>query len=368
MILIENGPGGAPALFDTPRRVIRADAPGDLPGALAAVEDALARGLWVAGYLSYEAGLLWEPRLAPLLPGVRAVPLALFGVYDAPLPAPRLDAGGATLSVPEPLVRRADHAAAMARVLDYIRAGDIYQVNLTFPMQARYAGAPAALYAALRARQPVPHGALVALPDAPAVVSMSPELFFALDGGQITVRPMKGTRPRAASPAADAALAAELAASTKDRAENLMIVDLMRNDISRFCRVGSVRVPELFAVETYATVHQMVSTVTGQVVPGTGLAAILRAIFPCGSITGAPKIRAMEVIHELEPAPRGVYCGAVGWAGPGGRAAFNVAIRTLTLFPGGRAVLNVGGGVVADSTAEGEYDEALWKARFAVLG
>jgi len=177
---------------------------------------------------------------------------------------------------------------------------------------------------------------------------------------------MKGTAPRATNPAHDAALRMELRQSTKNRAENLMIVDLLRNDISRVCEAGSVRVPELFGIESYVTVHQMVSRVTGQLRPQTPISAILRALFPCGSITGAPKIRAMEVIRELEPHPRGVYCGSIGWVAPDGRAAFNVAIRTLTLT-GGQAEFGVGGGIVADSTAAGEYEEALWKARFADL-
>jgi para-aminobenzoate synthetase component 1 len=178
---------------------------------------------------------------------------------------------------------------------------------------------------------------------------------------------MKGTAPRHADPARDTAVRDALGRDAKNRAENLMIVDLLRNDVSRIAEVGSVRVPELFTVESYATVHQMVSRVTGRLLRGTPLSRVLAALFPCGSVTGAPKLRAMEVIRELEPAPRGAYCGAIGWAAPDGRAVFNVAIRTVALYPGGEAVLNVGGGVVADSTAEAEYEEALWKARFATL-
>jgi para-aminobenzoate synthetase component 1 len=176
---------------------------------------------------------------------------------------------------------------------------------------------------------------------------------------------MKGTAPRSADPAEDAALAAGLARDEKNRAENLMIVDLLRNDVSRIAEIGSVAVPELFGIETYATVHQMVSRITGRVLPGARLGGILSALFPCGSVTGAPKVRAMQIIRELEPWPRGAYCGAIGWMAPDGRAAFNVAIRTLALHPDGRAVLSVGGGVVADSAASSEYEEALWKARFA---
>jgi para-aminobenzoate synthetase component I len=198
------------------------------------------------------------------------------------------------------------------------------------------------------------------------LVSRSPELFFALDGhGGIETRPMKGTAPRDPDLEADRHIKAALGQDAKNRAENLMIVDLLRNDVGRIAEVGSVTVPDLFEVVTYATLHQMVSRVTGRLRPGVGLAAVLRALFPCGSVTGAPKIRAMEILRDVEDAPRDAYCGAIGWAGPDGRARFNVAIRTLTLHPGGEAVLNVGGGIVADSTAESEYQEALWKARFA---
>ena len=176
---------------------------------------------------------------------------------------------------------------------------------------------------------------------------------------------MKGTAPRDPDPVRDAALAAGLAASEKNRAENLMIVDLLRNDIGRIARVGSVRVPELFTVESYDTLHQMTSHVVGELARPADLATLLGALFPCGSITGAPKIRAMQIIREVEPYPRGVYCGSIGWMAPDGSACFSVAIRTLTVWPDGEVMLNVGGGVVQDSTAPGEWEEALWKARYA---
>jgi para-aminobenzoate synthetase component 1 len=177
---------------------------------------------------------------------------------------------------------------------------------------------------------------------------------------------MKGTMPRGETALQDALNKAHLSGDVKNRAENLMIVDLLRNDLSRIAEIGSVRVPELFHVQTYATVHQMVSRVVGQLRAGTGLADVFAALYPCGSITGAPKVRAMEIIHALEDTPREAYCGTIGWAAPDGRAEFNVAIRTL-MRDGDTAVLNVGGGVVWDSTAESEYEEALWKARYATL-
>jgi para-aminobenzoate synthetase component 1 len=373
MILLENGPRGEAALFAGPARVIRADAAHEVAAALDALDAARAGGAWLAGYASYELGYALEPKLAPLMPVRPGSPLLHFGVYDAPASAAAAlaqagaEAPGAALGRPAPTLDRAAHARAVGRVRDYIAAGDVYQVNLTMQMTVAAAGTPLGLYGALRQRQPVAHGALVALPDAPVILSRSPELFFATDAaGRIETRPMKGTAPRASNPAHDAALKLGLQESAKDRAENLMIVDLLRNDISRIARVGSVRVPALYAIESYATVHQMVSHVTGELLPGTTPSALFRALFPCGSITGAPKIRAMEIIQELEAGPRGVYCGAIGWIGPDGTSAFNVAIRTLTMGEG-MATFGVGGGIVIDSTADGEWEEALWKARFADL-
>ncbi|MDZ4095301.1 MAG: aminodeoxychorismate synthase component I [Paracoccaceae bacterium] len=375
MILCENGPDGTAALFGAARELVVAWEGPQLAPALARLDDARAAGHWVAGYVAYEAGYALEPALAALMPEGREGPLLAFGVYARPeaagtvLAAAIAAAGAVQLSALQPLIRRADYDAAFAQVKAYIEAGDCYQINLTFPIGARLeAGTALGLYGALRARQPVGHGAFCDLGVGPVLVSRSPELFFAVDdAGCISARPMKGTAPRDADPGADADLAEALFTSEKTRAENLMIVDLLRNDIARIARVGSVRVPELFAVESFATVHQMSSRVVGDLIGAPGMAGLMAALFPCGSITGAPKIRAMQIIRELEPHPRGAYCGAIGWMAPDGRAGFNVAIRTLRLFDGGRVVLNVGGGVVHDSTASGEWDEALWKARFALL-
>jgi para-aminobenzoate synthetase component 1 len=373
MILLENGPGGVEAVFDRPRAMVRANVAGEVATALAALDRAKADGFWAAGYASYELGYALEPRLAPLMPAARALPLMEFGLYDAPRPAGPLlaqaarEAPGARIGWATPGWSAGDHGAALRRILDYIGAGDIYQANLTMPMRAPTEGSALGLYGALRARQKVGHGAFVDFPGTPAILSRSPELFFATDAaGRIETRPMKGTAPRATNPAHDAALRMELQSSIKNRAENLMIVDLLRNDISRICRPGSVRVPQLYHVETYTTLHQMVSQVVGELLPGTRPSDIFRALFPCGSITGAPKIRAMEIIRKLETGPRDIYCGAIGWLAPDGSSSFNVAIRTLMLEDG-RARFGVGGGIVADSTAQGEYEEALWKARFAIL-
>ncbi|MDO5646477.1 MAG: aminodeoxychorismate synthase component I [Paracoccus sp. (in: a-proteobacteria)] len=359
----DHGPIPGGTLFDAPRSVIRADGAGDVARALADMQAARDDGAWLAGCLSYELG-----QALTGVPGPAGdMPLILMGVFDAPQPAPPLPAPGGWIGPVRPLWDRARYDAALQAVQNYIRAGDTYQINLTFPMEADFAGDPLALYAGLVARQPVGHGAFVDL-GGPVVLSRSPELFFAVDkGGVIHTRPMKGTAPRGATPAADRAAAAALQASDKNRAENLMIVDLLRNDISRVCRPGTVRVPQLFHVETYATVHQMTSTVTGQLAAGVGLADILAALFPCGSITGAPKIRAMQIIAELEQAPRDIYCGAIGWVDPAGPMRFSVAIRSPWVAAPGRLRLNVGGGIVYDSTTTSEWDEALCKAAFLRL-
>ncbi|MBC2834105.1 aminodeoxychorismate synthase component I [Paragemmobacter straminiformis] len=372
MILCEHGPEGRPALFETPRETVLAWRADQVRPALERAEALRRAGGWLAGYVAYEAGYALEPRLRRLMPKRRAGPLVALGVYDAPQDAGAVlaraaaEAEGVSLTPPRPLVSRQAYGAAFRRVADYIAAGDCYQINLTFPMAARLAaGSPLGLYAALRARQVVGYGMFCDLGAGPVVISRSPELFFRVRGGVISARPMKGTAPRDPDPVRDAAIAAELGASEKARAENLMIVDLLRNDISRLSEVGSVRVPELYAVEAFSTVHQMSSTVTGRLRGGADVAGLMAALFPCGSVTGAPKIRAMEIIREVERGARGVYCGAMGWMAPDGDAAWNVAIRTLSLQPDGRVRLNVGGGVVYDSTEGGEWEEALWKARYA---
>ncbi len=362
MILLDHGPGGRPAAFRAPREVILARRPGEVAAALARADAARGAGAWVAGWVAYEAGAAFEPRLAEVWRDGEA-PLLALGLFDGPQAPGAPGRGGGSLSPPEPMLGRAAYDRAIGRALAFIAAGDCYQVNLTFPLAARLRGDPLALWERLRAAGPVGHGAYADLGAGPVVASLSPELFVRVAQGRIVARPMKGTAPRDADPARDAALAAALRASEKARAENLMIVDLLRNDIGRLSRTGSVRVPALFAIEPYATVHQMTSTVTGELAEPASLGRLFPALFPCGSVTGAPKIRAMQVIRELEPFARGVYCGALGWMAPSGDCDWSVAIRTLSI-EGEAVTVGVGGGVVADSTAEGEWEEALWKARF----
>lgn len=262
-------------------------------------------------------------------------------------------------------MREADYRAALARIRGHIEAGDVYQVNYTLRFRAPLPGPvdPAPLFARLHARSPVPWAAALRLDAHRSVLSLSPERFLRWDAdGRVETRPIKGTRPRHADPAADAAAAAELAADPKDRAEHLMIVDLERNDLGRVCQASSVQVPALLQPERYATVHHLVSTVTGQLQPGLGLAALLRAVFPGGSVTGAPKHRAMTLIEQLEPVRRGIYCGAVGYLDPAGGGDLNLPIRTA--WTADDALwYQAGGGIVADSEPGAEWAEAWTKAR-----
>jgi para-aminobenzoate synthetase component 1 len=253
------------------------------------------------------------------------------------------------------------YLSAVQRVREYIVAGDIFQANLSQRFEAPIPETAGRLYARLRRRNPAPFGAWLAFDDA-VLLSVSPERFLRLEGRQVETRPIKGTRPRGLGPMHDEALSRELSESDKDRAENVMIVDLLRNDLSRVCRPGTVRVPELFHLEQHPTVHHLVSTVTGELAPGLGAAELLRATFPGGSITGAPKVRAMEIIAELEPTERGVYCGAIGWLGVTGDMDTNIAIRTC-VARGGRVYFSGGGGIVADSDPELEYHETLHKVK-----
>lgn len=266
-------------------------------------------------------------------------------------------------------------AAAIARIHEYIEAGDTYQINYTYRLHFDAFGSPLALYRRLRARQPVPYGALIVLPDGRAVLSLSPELFMQHVQGVITARPMKGTAAASGDAQIDAARAAALAADPKNRAENLMIVDLLRNDLGRIARFGSVRVPTLFHVDRFSSVLQMTSTVQAELRDEVKLADVFTALYPCGSITGAPKRRTMQIIHELESEPRGLYTGAIGWFDvPQGERSIgdfcmSVPIRTLVLQAQSTAgtrkgVLGVGAGIVHDSIATEEFAECRLKARF----
>jgi para-aminobenzoate synthetase/4-amino-4-deoxychorismate lyase len=305
--------------------------------------------------------------------------LVWFGAFDGYAEIPAADVPGwlaaraegtAQVGPLDPALSPGGYAKAFAELQRRIAAGDIYQANLTFPLAGSFRGDPLALYAAARPGGAAGYGGVL-FDGTHWLLSFSPELFFAERHGAAIAKPMKGTRPRGRDASEDVDLKNELERSEKDRAENLMIVDLIRNDLSRVAQAGSVKVESPFAVETYPTVHTMVTTVRAQLKDGMGAVDMLRALFPCGSITGAPKIRAMELIDAVERDARGPYCGAIGRIDAGGEAAFNVAIRTLRLTPGenqrGRAVLGVGGAIVADSEVMAEWRECLIKGGFVRL-
>ncbi|MGV3456552.1 aminodeoxychorismate synthase component I [Sphingomonas sp.] len=376
VLLDDARPGGSDArLYTAPVRVIAAHRSDEVAPALAALDAARTEGLHAAGYIGYEAGHALEPRLTGLSRADADSPLLWFGLFEtveqlAPdaIAARLPDPAGAWVGRPAPQIGRSDYDAAFARVREWIEAGDVYQANLTFRAAVRVAGDPLAVYAAIRSRAAAGYGGIV-WTGTDWLLSFSPELFFALRHGELIARPMKGTTPRGATPEADEAARIELARDEKQRAENLMIVDLMRNDLTRIAVPGSVSVPELFKVETYPTLHTMVSTIAAKLAPDIGPGEALAAIFPCGSVTGAPKIRAMEVIAAVEPDARGAYTGSIGRIDPDGDAAFNVAIRTLHLKEGAEtASIGLGSGVVADSRAGEEWDECLAKGAFLTRG
>ncbi|MFD2093795.1 aminodeoxychorismate synthase component I [Blastococcus deserti] len=358
-------------LCPPPHRVLVADRPAEVVEVLAEVQRATDAGSWAFGYVAYEAAAGLDPGVAVHPPDPDGPPLAWFGLCDEPTTVPTLDAADPA-AVPDAYEAdwaaawvAEEHAADVARIRDRIAAGDTYQCNLTVRMRGRFEGDAVALYRDLALGQ---GGACNAYLDLGrfVVASASPELFFERRGDDVLLRPMKGTSRRGRFPAEDRELARRLRASAKERAENVMIVDLMRNDVARVAEVGSVAVPALFSVERYGTVLQLTSDVTARLRPGTGLVELFRALFPCGSVTGAPKPSSMGIIRDLEPTPRGVYCGAVGLVGPPGapvRARFNVAIRTVVLDRAtGTAVYGTGGGITWGSDAAAEHAEVLVKA------
>ena len=372
-ILFRDDTSGQVMLFAEPAEIIVARTAAEFFPALARMEDAKRAGKWLAGYMAYEAGYLFEVKLAAFAGENRETPLLCFGVFDAPQPDTDPLAGPKQrleneefLTAPKAAWDFRIYKERFDRLHQHLRLGDAYQANLTMPVEARWSGDPRAAFWSLIERQPVKYGALVDL-GGPVILSRSPELFFRTDEqGWIETHPMKGTAKRGATAAEDAEIVEAMRSDIKTQAENRMIVDLLRNDISRITEVGTLDVPKLFDIETYPTVHQMVSHVQAKLRPDLSIRDIFSALFPCGSITGAPKMRAMEILHALEDAPRDAYCGAIGMISPTGAMRFSVAIRTITLFEGGRAVFNVGGGIVFDSTAEAEYEECLLKARFAI--
>ncbi len=366
-------------LFTAPLRVCVVRRPEELATLFRAIEDALEAGLSAAGFFSYECGSYFEPK-AGMRAAASGEPLAWFGIYDRsyafdhatgqfPGGQPSgLAAFRQSSAQTEPAVTaefaltEGEYTQRIARIHDWIRAGDVYQLNFTAPWRMEKTGSAAALYAQLRMRQPAQYGAFLHCRPGRRILSFSPELFFRIENGRIITRPMKGTAPRGRTTREDRQQAEWLRNDPKNRSENVMIVDLLRNDLGRIARFGTVRADELFAVERYPTLWQMTSTVRAELREKIGCEEIFRALFPCGSVTGAPKVRAMQLIAELEAQPRGVYTGAIGYFSPQ-RAAFNVAIRTLEL-DGAHGTMGAGSGIVIDSDPAQEYRECLLKANF----
>ncbi len=350
-------------LYQNPLELLVATGIESLTDSLRRVEEHVRSGGEAAGLLRYEAGYALEPRLHPLLGRVSG-PLACFGLYEKCAMVP-------TFPVPSPsdvaiehlrdAITREHYSGQIAAIRRLIEVGEVYQINFTTRVHFAIRGSAWELFSTLFRSHPVPYAAFFNTGDE-QIVSLSPELFFRIEQGLITVRPMKGTAPRGRTLQDDIAGAEALRRDVKNRAENVMIVDLMRNDLGRICRIGSVKTPKLFEVERYPSLWQMTSTVEGQLVEGCRIEAIVRALFPSGSVTGAPKIRAMEHIAQLETSERGAYTGAIGYFAPD-RACFNVTIRTATLREQS-GTMGVGGGITYSSSAAAEWDECQWKVAF----
>ncbi len=374
-VYFEDQVAGSKRLYENPLEIIEAWSVDEVRPALKRMAAYQASGQYLAGYFSYELGLLFEDRLRALIPKTRAespnTPLLQFGVFEKYAHKGLPKAQDGHVADLKPLWTLTQYQKRFAQVMGLIEAGDVYQVNLTFPLRGTYSGDGAGIYQRLKSAQPVKYGGVISLGGA-EIVSLSPELFFELEGDNITMRPMKGTSRRGATPKQDKALAKALQMDAKNRAENLMIVDLLRNDLSRIAVRGSVKVSDLYRLETYPSLHTMTSGIKARL-DTVDFEDILLALFPCGSVTGAPKIRAQEIIGKLETAPRGAYCGAVGLIDPApknsqdnenGFMRFNVGIRTLVLHGNGTCTYGVGSGVVADSQPRAEYEECLLKSAF----
>jgi para-aminobenzoate synthetase/4-amino-4-deoxychorismate lyase len=349
--------------FGAPREILCATRLEEVRAVLRGAEQRACAGAWVCGFVSHDAATAFDT--AYRTRGQADLPLAWFGVFDSPLPDTPLPAAPENSAGPwQPGIGRQRFETDIASLRQCIFDGAAYQINYTLRLHSTFSGDDLAWFARLRDAQPAGYCAYLNL-GRQRILSASPELFFQRNGDVITTRPMKGTARRGRWPEEDRRMAEWLRQSEKNRAENLMIVDLLRNDLSRIALPSSIRVEEMFAIERHPTVWQMTSTISAQARPHTLLDELFAALFPCGSVTGAPKAKALEFIAQLESEPRGIYCGAIGLIQPGGNAMFNVAIRTVTLDSAtGEATCGVGGGITWDSTAGDEYDEALIKARF----
>lgn len=352
---------GASFSFQNPVKIIQAHQLQAVLPALQALDEATKNGFWAAGYLAYEAGYAFEEAAFKSLNANH--PLLLFGIFEAPTTPPLLDNRlDATLSPPKFEDSFEAYAQQIQQVKSHIFEGDVYQINYTIPLTGSFSGHPYHLYQQLKNKQKTAYSAYMEFEES-QILSFSPELFFHRKGNQIYTQPMKGTLENGGNETENLVLGNVLQQDAKNRAENLMIVDLLRNDLSVICKTGSVEVPKLFEISNYETLLQMTSTVSGVLKEEVTYVDIFRALFPCGSITGAPKRRAMQLIQGLEQAERGIYCGSIGYISPHQEAVFNVAIRTL-LLSDKKYKMGVGSGIVWDSDAADEFKECALKAKF----
>lgn len=368
-----NGDKKVSYIFSEPSIFYTATLPDEVDLQLAEIEKHVQAGWYAVGYFSYELSYLLNRRLRSRLPDKRAVPFLCVGIYRERMAihddvlemalASFVRHDNAYISDCHLNMRKAQYLEQLRKIKTHIYHGDTYQVNYTLKYKFNHGGSPLKLYAELRQRQRVEYGAFLDFPDL-AILSRSPELFIHKTSEDIYTKPMKGTCKRGETPEQDNLNIQFLARDEKSRAEHVMIVDLLRNDLSRISQRGTVKTTGLFEVQTYETLHQMVSTIAAKVDKNISLSRVLQEIFPCGSITGAPKGRTMEIIRDLEVEPRGVYTGAIGYVGPDGTMCFNVPIRTLVLWPDGKGEMGVGGGIVHDSDPEAEYEECRLKGQF----
>lgn len=357
-------------LFEAPERVIRCRSPREVRDAVAVAEAATKAGKYVAGFLSYEAGYGLHDKLHDVSAPESTEDVLWLGVFSrvnelrGAAVRERLSEPGEVSVSPLRFDRSpTEYARDFEVIQEHLRAGDSYQVCQSVRARFQVNGSATALFARLRKAQPTAYSALIDTGEY-SIVSLSPELFFRKTGSRIELRPMKGTAAPGRDAAEDREIAARMRSDPKTLAENVMIVDLLRNDVGRIARAGSVKVPELFAVERFSSVLQMTSSITAEVDADVGLRRLMEALFPSGSVTGAPKLRTMQIIRELEPSARGIFCGSIGYVTPENDACFNVAIRSLCVDRAGHGVLGVGSGVVLDSVAEAELAECRLKARF----
>ncbi|WP_213423432.1 aminodeoxychorismate synthase component I [Bhargavaea massiliensis] len=354
-----------PRTFRNPMKVIRAEQVDEVIPALRSVQEAVDAGWYAAGFLSYEAAPAFDP--AYRVKGGHTMPLLWFGIFEEPEYSALRPSGPFEVSDWKPDTGEQAYREAIGTIKQAIGSGETYQTNYTISLLSQFRGDDVALFERMKRAQACSYSAYINTGEH-AVLSASPELFFRIKDGRITARPMKGTAKRGKTSEEDYSLAQWLAHSEKNRAENVMIVDLLRNDLGRIAKTGSVEVPKLFEIERYPTVHQMTSTVEADLEAGSDLIDVFGALFPCGSITGAPKVSTMELISKIEQAPREVYCGAIGFITPEREAVFNVPIRTVVIDRvSGNATYGVGGGITWDSTSEEEYGEILAKSSFLEL-